>query len=193
CHTAGQITVGFEQAANDLSIAFDLPIQYARNLLKKFDSLNLSVISANDGRTRFIDVERGPGTRPRRIAASSIEQVVQVRFSELFQIIKERLQQDNAWQLATGSVRLSGGAALLPGMTALAHDILAHDALIARPFNVTAPKEIITNPAFIVPIGALRNAKEALDSYNQQIQASGGTQESATTNILKALGKILNF
>ena len=193
CHTAGQITVGFEQAANDLSIAFGLPIQFARNLLKNFASLKLSAISTNDGRDRLIDVERGPGTLPRRIAASSIEQVVQLRFTELFQIIKERLQRDNAWQWATGNVRLSGGLASLPGITALAHDILEHDVIIANPFNVRGPSEIIGNPAFIAPIGALRCAKDALDIFNNQTQGTQEKSQSATSNIINTLRNFLNF
>ena len=193
CHTAGQITVGFEQAANDLSIAFGLPIQFARNLLRQFSSLKFSAISANDGRDRLIDVERGPGTLPRRIAASSIEQVVQLRFTELFQIIKERLQRDNAWQWATGSVRLSGGLASLPGITALAHDVLEHEVINATPFNVRGPSGIIGNSAFIAPIGALRCAKDALDIYNNQTQGTQARSQSATSNIINTLRNFLNI
>ena len=193
CHTAGQITVGFEQAANDLSIAFGLPIQYARNLLQNFETLNLSAISANDGRSRLINVERGPGTLPRRIVAASVEQVIQLRFAELFQIIKERLQHDDAWQWATGSVRLSGGLASLPGITALARDILEHDVVLATPFNAHGPSKIISNPAFIAPIGALRCAKEALDIYNTQTQDSSPKSTSAASNIFVALRNFLNI
>ncbi len=193
CHTAGQFTVGFEQAANDLSIAFGLPIQYARNLLQSFESLKLSAISANDGRSRLIDVERGPGTLPRRIAASSVEQVIQLRFTELFQIIKERLQRDNAWQWATGTVRLSGGLASLPGMTALAHDILEHEVEIAAPLNVRGPSAVLSRPAFIEPIGALRCAKTALDIYNNQTEDASSKSSSATSNILGALRNFLNI
>ena len=78
-------------------------------------------------------------------------------------------------------------------MTALAHNILAHETVIARPFNVTGPKELIMNPAFMAPVGAIRNAKETFDIYLSQTQDANDGPKSATSNFLSLLKQILNI
>lgn len=194
CHTAGQITVGFEQAANDLAIAFRLHIQFARQLLRNFSQLQLSVIPAENGSSRAISADQGPGIKPKLLPATSVERIVNARFTELFQIINERLTAENAWQWATGDILISGGASQLPGLIELAQTVFRRPVQPARPIGITGPVTLLDNPAYITAIGTLRSAKQSLDIYREQNRsADSSSLPSGFKGILDTIKLVFNI
>lgn len=193
CHTAGQITVGFEHIANDVSIAFSIPIKHAQNILLKFRELNCSIREDKPQDLRLIDVDRGPGTTSVRIPVASVELVVKLRLMELFNIIKQELDKADAWRWIQGDILLSGGTALMPGIQELLQSCMNSPVSIAKPNNkIVAPKEIADNPAFIVTMGALLDAKAALDIFDSSNTQTNGSP-SGIKSLWDGIKTIINF
>lgn len=159
---AGQITVGCDHAANDLAIAFSLSIDSTRKILRDFANLQCSVIPVGDGRTRLIAVDQGQKT-PKNIPASAVEQIVQVRFQELFNIIDKQMDDDDAWQWATGGVMISGGGAMIPKIADLASNVFRKPVTIAHAAKVSGDEAIVNSPANLLPFGLVRFGKQDND------------------------------
>ena len=159
-YTMGQITVGCDHAANDLSIAFALPIHSTQKILRDFANLQCSVIPIGDGRSRLIAADQGIGGTSKNIPASAVEQIVLVRFQELFNIIDRKMENEDAWRWATGGVMLSGGGAQIPKIAELASKVFRKPVTIAHAVNVTGDKEIVSSPANVVPFGLVRFGKQ---------------------------------
>ncbi len=163
CFHSGLVTVGCEHLANDLSLALHLPIQRSRELLDGLKTVGGAVMTL-DGNTRMAEVEDTPGKPPRRIPASAIEQVIELRLQELFEVIKADLQENDVLKCIGFGAKLCGGGALIPRIADLARGVLEMPVEIALPRLVSGPKEILTSPQFVTPVGLLRYGKSILDN-----------------------------
>lgn len=161
--TVGQIAVGCDHAANDLSIHFALPITSTRTILRNFAKLQCSVMPEQENSRRFIAASLEINDTKKNISASRVEQIVQVRFQELFHMINEKIINDDAWQWATGGVLISGGGALIPKITDLASSIFKRPVSVARPYKVNGRPEIVNSPTNVVPFGLIRYGKQSHD------------------------------
>ncbi|MBO7619223.1 MAG: rod shape-determining protein [Victivallales bacterium] len=165
--TMGQITVGCDHAANDLSIAFCLPINSARKILRDFGNLQCSVMPEADGRHRYIAAEMEINGSMQNIPAARVEQIVQLRFQELFNIINKKIKDEDAWQWATGGVMICGGGARIPKIQELASTVFNRPVAIAHTANAKGREDIVDSPVALVPLGLARFGKQSYDIENQ--------------------------
>jgi cell division protein FtsA len=160
-HT-GQIAVGCDHACNDLSLALGLPFLKCRKILQSLGDHNGSAITNMESRARLIQVEL-PGKKVRNIPLSTIEQIVELRFHELFELIHKDLSLHKAFERVGNGLTLGGGGALIPGMNKLAQQVFSMPVSIAYPKMVNADEEILNSPRYLVPIGLIRWGKRMMD------------------------------
>ena len=165
--TMGQITVGCDHAANDLAINFRLPINSTRKILRDFGNLQCSVMPEIDGRRRYIAAEKDISGSTENIPALRVEQIVQLRFQELFNIINKKIKDEDAWQWATGGVMICGGGARIPKISELAGDVFNRPVAIARTYGAEGRSDVVDSPSALVPLGLARYGKQ---SYDIEIQ-----------------------
>jgi len=161
CQHSGQLTVGCEHIVNDLAIGLKLSMKQARAVLHGLGDIG-SAVRTNDRRGRIFEVADGGG-RSRRIPVSSIEYIIQLRLTELFDHVRRDLEENNAYGRIGGSVRLCGGGALIPGVEQVAHTVLGLPVEIARARAISGQEEILRSPRFMAPIGMIRWGRAKLD------------------------------
>jgi cell division protein FtsA len=155
CYDAGQITVGCDHLANDLAIGLHLPQARCKALVRDMAEMGCSSIVSTEGSDRTVDVRTGSGSG-RRIPCASIEKIVELRLGELFQAVREQLERHHALNRIGGGVRLCGGGALIPGVDALARNLLGMPAEIARPRLLSGQQDILDAPHYMTPVGLIR-------------------------------------
>ena len=165
--TMGQITVGCDHAANDLAINFRLPINSTRKILRDFENLQCSVMPEADGRRRYIAAEMEINGSMQNIPADRVEQIVQLRFQELFNIINKKIKDEDAWQWATGGVMICGGGARIPKIQELASTVFNRPVAIAHTANAKGRADIVDSPAALVPLGLARYGKQSYEIEDQ--------------------------
>ena len=149
----GQISVGCEHIVNDLSIAFHIEIATARNILNQFAKLHCTAIATKDDRTRMIRVN--PDGK-RRIPASSVELVVEVRLRELFELVRRQLEDRGAYSWLGNEVLLSGGGAEIPGIRELAGTVFNRPVRIVKACNISGRADLVDSPRFNHVLGLIR-------------------------------------
>ncbi len=154
CLQCGQYTIGCEQIANDLSIAFQITIEAGRKLVRELGTLGCSAWPQGGGQGRQVCLDRT--RKGRAIPADGIEQVVALRLRELFELLRQDLAASRAWHWVKGEVLLSGGGARIPGVVEIAREVLQHPVSLARPYQASGPAAVVTAPGFMTAIGLLR-------------------------------------
>ena len=103
---------------------------------------------------------------------------MELRLSELFDVIRQELTAAGAWSWTGGSVLLSGGGAMIPGICELAQNVLQLPAKIARPYSTSGLPEIVNSPRNITLIGLLRSGQRDLEIQRAGQPPAGSLSES---------------
>ncbi|HZK19251.1 MAG TPA: cell division protein FtsA [Treponemataceae bacterium] len=107
------------------------------------------------------------GNAPQEIKRSEIALIIQSRIEEIFDLLMEKLPPQVKKQRLNGSVILSGGGALLPGITELtSQKFKTENVRIALPTNLGGLVEKYRTPEYATVIGLLVENKEQL--YNRK-------------------------
>ncbi len=178
----GQIPIGIDHAANDLSIALGLRFETGRDILKKMEGLRCSLDVKRDGAVRRLTIKEGPNDTT-MVCGSAVEIIVAARIEELFQLLKQRLEEEgvNAW--LGNEILLTGVGATLPQVTVLAEKVFpGRHFRVATPYGVRPlPHQTIT-PEDAILLGALRaGCLEHLLQLQNQVKEMG------------VLGKVKSF
>ena len=177
---AGHIPVGCNHIENDLMQAFDIEWNTARNIMRKLGTeLNANITNKNDGRKRKATVENRLSVdsrgmqRQRTVPVSSIEQVAYLRVHEIFSMVKEELMKNEAWPHIGGSVILSGGGALIPGICETAEQVLGKNVRLADVPKCNDKKFIYDDQRDIVPYGLLQ-----MSVCDYQVKMASSSEEN---------------
>ena len=165
---SGHIPVGCNHIENDLMQAFKIRWDTAQNLVRKLSTdfadegvvgMPASVVNPDDKRARTAIVEKRAGRRNRIIPISSIEKVVALRLTEIFNMVQDAIHKKNYWGYVNGTIYLSGGGARIPGVEELASKVLKHPVEIGTISPLFKGDEArLSDPRFTVPLGLLRQA-----------------------------------
>ncbi len=169
CLHSGQIAVGCEQIANDLSLGLQLSIVQCRDILERLPGSGVKATMTADGRARGISVDTGAGRPPRDVPASTIEQVIEMRVQELFQKIMDDLARRDMLKRIGGGIRLCGGGARIPQIADLARRVFEAPAEVGCARLVNGPAHVVKSPAFVTVIGTLRVGRQMLGDMDVKV------------------------
>ena len=163
----GQVSVGCEHLANDLSIALDLPIQTARSLICQLETLHCTAVATKDNRARMVTIHQDTMSKHRVIPASSIELVIEMRLRELFELIRRQLDERGAYSWLGNRIMLSGGGARIPRITDLAATVFNRPVSVAQPYRITGRADFQPLPQYNTVIGLIRAGCRDLEVARQ--------------------------
>lgn len=152
---SGSLGIGGDHITNDLSIVLKIPLSKAEKLKK---DEGCAVVSPDDeGKT--IRVEGDTGFVGRDVDQELMNQVINSRCLEIFELLNKRLSQGSYKERLKAGVFLTGGCSQLEGMSEVAEEVLGlpvHRGNTAPISGLTATFE---NPQFATPIGLIRYAQ----------------------------------
>lgn len=158
---AEQLNIGCDHLANDINLVFELnDIKTARTLVRDLGTYRCTAIPVQDGDARMLTFLSPKGAKL-EIAANDLENVIEARLRELFTIIAQRLEENQAYDWLDQEVLLTGDGALIPRITELASSILKRKVRLATPYKVNAIRFFDTiPPRYITICGLLRAARQ---------------------------------
>ncbi len=152
--SSGSLQLGFEHVANDLSIAFSLPVNTCRQLLAN-GKLNAEI----ENNSEEIECINNSGKKI-RIPMQDILTVVDARLEEIFTVIKHNLIADKVPKnLESGGVLTGGGAKFIRTKEAFSK-IFELSCSVRFPADADGAVTEVKDPAFSAVWGALKFSAE---------------------------------
>ncbi|MGZ0187984.1 MAG: cell division protein FtsA [Alphaproteobacteria bacterium] len=168
------IPVGGQTLTHDIALVLKTPVAEAERL----KAIEGSCIAAASDEHRLIDAQSigddgfvGPQTATR----ADLVRVIHVRMEEVFEMIRQGIEDAGMDRASGGSLVLTGGGASLHGVADLAGRIMGKRARIGRPSGVMGLDERLSDPGFASAIGLLHYAaKHAAAADIAQLAAVSG-------------------
>jgi cell division protein FtsA len=154
-HTA-VIPIAGDQVTNDIAVSMRTPTQYAEDIKIRY-ACALSQLANPDESIEVPSV----GDRPaRRLARQTLAEVVEPRYEELFNLIREELRRSGFEEVIAAGIVLTGGSARMEGAIELAEEIFHVPVRLGLPGQVKGLSDVVRNPIYSTAVGLLLYARE---------------------------------
>src|SRR5579862_4314368 len=154
-HTA-VIPIAGDQVTNDIAVSMRTPTQYAEDIKIRY-ACALSQLANPDESIEVPSV----GERPaRRLARQTLAEVVEPRYEELFNLIREELRRSGFEETIAAGIVLTGGSARMEGAIELAEEIFHVPVRLGLPAQVKGLSDVVRNPIYSTGVGLLLYARE---------------------------------
>jgi cell division protein FtsA len=146
------LDVGGNHITNDLAFGLNVAVPEAERLKKAHGSaFSRAVESYEVVELRSIG-EREPQKRPRQDLCGIIEP----RVDETLQMVREEILQKGYAKGIAGGVVLTGGTAMLHGMTELAEDLFRLPVRCGIPTGIGGLVDMVNHPSYATSVGLLQ-------------------------------------
>ncbi len=143
------LPVGGSQVTGDLSIMLKTSTDSAEKIKKEAGCAYMPLVE--DGEPVIVP---GVGGRPPiQCTRSQICEVIQPRMTEIFKMVRDRLDRQRLLDRIAGGLVLTGGGANLPGAVELGQDMFNLGARIGQPGRHGGLVETYQHPEFATAIG----------------------------------------
>jgi cell division protein FtsA len=154
-HTA-VIPIAGDQVTNDIAVSMRTPTQYAEDIKIRY-ACALSQLANPDESIEVPSV----GDRPaRRLARQTLAEVVEPRYEELFNLIREELRRSGFEEVVAAGIVLTGGSARMEGAIELAEEIFHVPVRLGLPGQVKGLSDVVRNPIYSTGVGLLLYARD---------------------------------
>ena len=144
--------IGGNHVTSDIARGLSTPLNEAERL----KTLHGSATSGAIDERELIDVplvgEERRGA-PNHVPKSFLNQIIQPRLEETFEVVRARLESSGFDKLAGRRVVLTGGASQLQGVRELAGLILDKQVRLGRPLRISGLPEAASGPAYATSTG----------------------------------------
>lgn len=149
-HTA-VLPIAGDQITNDIAVALRTPTQAAEELKKKYGSALVHLAPEGE----MIDTPSVGERAPRKLARTTLADVIEPRVEELFLLVQAELRRSGYEELLGTGIVLTGGSAKLTGMVDLAEEIFHMPVRLGVPQYVGALSDVVRNPSFSTGVGLI--------------------------------------
>jgi cell division protein FtsA len=168
-HTA-VIPIAGDQVTNDIAVALRTPSYHAENIKIKYACCLTQLAKPDDS----IEVPSVGNRPPRTLSRQTLTEVVEPRYAELFELVRDELQRSGYMELIAAGVVLTGGSSRMEGATELAEEIFHMPVRLGVPQRVRGMADVVSNPIFATGVGLLMLAKEHGPSAREPVTDSQG-------------------
>jgi cell division protein FtsA len=154
-HTA-VIPIAGDQVTNDIAVSMRTPTQHAEDIKVRY-ACALSQLANPD---ESIEVPSVGDRPPRRLARQTLAEIVEPRYEELFNLIRQELQRSGFEEVIAAGIVLTGGSARMEGAIDLAEEIFHMPVRLGAPQQVRGLSDVVRNPIYSTGVGLLHYARE---------------------------------
>ncbi len=165
------IPIGGKQVTNDLSIVLKIPFDMAEKMKIESGCCYISLIDDDED----IIIPSVGGWPAASMQRKKMCEIIQPRVTEIFLMVKKHLERKNYLKLLNSGVVLTGGGALMPGVTQLAGEIFNLPARIGYPSGCGGLVEEYKNPMYSTAVGLVMFTDEMKEKFDKKITLSNDT------------------
>jgi cell division protein FtsA len=171
-HTSA-VPVAGDQASNDIATQLRTPRSEAEGIKIRHGCALMGMV--RNGET--IEVPGTADQPTRHIQRVELAEILEMRYQELFEIVREDLRRRGLEEQMASGIVLTGGSSKLEGAVELAERIFELPVRLGRPTGVSGPPEIVNNPVNATGVGLLLYARQQCLKHPDQKPLSGNARK----------------
>jgi cell division protein FtsA len=145
------LAVGGNHITNDIATGLRLPADHAEEVKKKYGYALKSGVGAEE----YFTVKGFGEDQPMEFSRQDLAHIIEARVEEIFQLTLQEIKQSGYDGLLSAGMVLTGGTSSLPGIRALATQVLGMPVRTAQPENLIGLIDQLNNPAYSTSVGLL--------------------------------------
>ncbi len=167
-HT-GVIPYAGDNVTKDIAEALRTPTPQAEDIKQKFGCAVTEFTKDNE---KFEVLAVG-GRSPRECSRSALADIIQQRYSELFDLIKVEISRNGFEEHISAGIVLTGGTSKMEGVVQLAESIFQTSVRLGIPSNFKGMETILQNPIYSTSIGLIEHGYQQLNHQMLSEQNQG--------------------
>ena len=170
-HTA-VIPIAGDQVTNDIAMTLRTPTKEAEELKLRHGCALRQLADPKD----IIEVP-GVGDRPpRKLSRQTLAEVIEPRIEELYTLVQAELRRSGFEELLSSGIVLTGGTALLAGVTELGEEVFHLPVRVGIPAYVGGLADVVRSPRYATAVGLLLHGRDQyLEARESRARTTGIT------------------
>lgn len=152
------IPVGGNHVTNDLSMAFRIDPEQAERIKVQYGVARTEDVDPGE----YVEIHMIGEEEPREIPRHLLPEIIHPRMRELFELLREHMDEAAAEGVRVSTCVLSGGGSQMVGAVQLAEEVLEVPVRIGRPRELIDPRGIVDSPIYATAAGMLHFAAPRL-------------------------------
>lgn len=159
------IPLGGDHITQDISQLLRIPPDEAERVKKKYG------VAVPDLADREVALEVAHPNYTASLSTHELAQVIRPRVVEILDLAKRNIEQRmGALELLAGSVVITGGAAIMPGLEQVAAERFRLPVRIGKPIGVSGLVDVVASPAHATAVGLVRYGMKHLNTSGTTVR-----------------------
>jgi len=143
------LPTGGEHVTNDIAVGLRTPVPEAERIKRRFGCALASLVDHED----TLEVPSVGGRKARVLSRQILCEIIQPRVEEIFAMVAEELVRSGFDRSLHAGVVLTGGGAMLEGITEIAEDALDVPVRKGAPADLGGLADTVTTPQYSTAVG----------------------------------------
>lgn len=187
-HTA-VLPLGGNHLTNDIAVGIRTPQDEAEKIKKRFGA----AVAANVDREEMIEVPSVGGRKPRVLSRQILCEIIEPRVEEIFQLVREEIQNTGYEDLLASGVVVTGGTSMLTEITTIGENTLGLPVRLGVPRGVGGLVDVVRSPMYATGVGLVVYGAKQMAGQLAQSHASQNKPDARTSvgDLGRGIGKWL--
>lgn len=177
-HTA-VLSLGGSYLTGDIAVGLRTPTVEAEKIKIKYGCAYTPLIPKDE----IIEVPSVGGREPRKVSRQILGEIIEPRMEEILNLVHREIVKSGYEDLLAAGVVLTGGTAILEGITELAEQIFNMPVRRGYPVNIGGLTDIVNSPMYATGVGLIIYGSK--DHYRNVFKRSDGNIFNRVTRRMK--------
>lgn len=149
------LSVGGNHFTNDIAVGLKIPVTEAERIKKCFGAAAMHMVSDSE------QIAIVHGGQDRMVLRRHLAGIIQARTDEFLDLIRKEFISCSGYDIASTGVVLTGGGALLEGLSSMAEAAWGLPVRLGGPMNIHGVQDMLNNPICSAGAGLVLHGFEA--------------------------------
>jgi cell division protein FtsA len=143
------LALGGDNLTNDIAIGLRCPHPEAEKIKKRYGNCVAKSIRADE----TIEVPGVSGREARKLPRQILGEILEPRMEEIFSLVNREIYRAGMENMVASGMVLTGGTALLEGVTEIAESVFSLPTRIGTPQGLRGLADVVNNPMYATGVG----------------------------------------
>ncbi len=145
------LAIGGNHLTNDIAIGLRTPQVEAEKIKKTYGCAMTALVKKDE----TIEVPSTGGREPRVLSRQILSEIIEPRLEEIFNMIKREISISGYSELIASGIVLTGGSAIMDGMTEMAEKIFKLPVRRGFPKGIGGLVDVVNSPMYATGVGLI--------------------------------------